>query len=142
MFHKLLIVPRNGLNGSRAGNELSFAHRARCSPITRDHVRFGDVGTPPPYTPTRILKELHDSTPEYPRGSVSSSEILSFSITGSPDHQINRSCDTLPPPPVIPDWRALARGASQIIPDWRGFGIPRLDWRRFAQISVIRVNQW
>jgi hypothetical protein len=24
-----------------------------------------------------------------------------------------------PPSPVIPDWRRLARGASQIIPDWR-----------------------
>src|SRR5579859_7270156 len=97
--------------------------------------------TPSPYTPTRIPKELHDSTPGYPRGSVSSGEVLPFTITGCPDHWITRSCAP-PPPLVIPDWRALARGASQIIPDWRGFGEPGPDWRRFAQISVIRVNQW
>ena len=50
-----------------------------------------------------------------------------------------------PPPPVIPDWRAHERGASQIIPagprpralfawmgrDWRGFQPLGLVWRRF-----------
>jgi len=37
------------------------------------------------------------------------------------------------PPPLprgIPDWRALARGASQPIPDWRRFQRFGLNWRR------------
>jgi len=34
------------------------------------------------------------------------------------------------PLPAIPDWRRLARGASQIIPDWRGLQKRDVNWCR------------
>jgi hypothetical protein len=70
-----------------------------------------------------------------------------------------RRSSTLPPPRVIPEWRGLARGASQagpgharfsrgwveIIPDWRRLQRTGVDWRRvegvrFRAMSVAAIQ--
>ncbi len=52
--------------------------------ITRDVGDSGDLAYPSPYTPSRIPKRLHDSTPGMPLRSVSSvfinGEVLPFPI--------------------------------------------------------------
>ncbi len=93
---------------------------------------FGNLCAPVPYTSIRIPKELYDSTPEVPWKSCSDQCYLCASVVKLCPH----------PPGVIPDWRRLERCHPKVIPDWRGVHALGADWRWFAQISVIRVNQW
>ena len=47
-----------------------------------------------------------------------------------------------PPPYAIPGWRRPARGASQIIPDWRGFQKIVFNWRGVRSLSILAITRF